>query len=263
MKKVIFMLVALMLFAIGCKKASYCRLDKQNVTVPRSGGVDSIVMHSDVDGFTVEAAPEWVHADVVDSTLILKFAENPQQTERFGEVEISVRGASAKLSIRQIYMATILKPDTTKVEFEKEGGAKTVKIETDGEVKFESPKKVKAVYRNGEIVITAARNDAGTINEIIELKADTLSATISVQVKGNLCPTCVGTGKVRCKACNGRGYNIVIGGSAGYRLPLGCMRCGGRMISPHGGGYGYDVISDGTGRVTCPTCHGKGIAKAR
>ncbi|MGM9869482.1 MAG: hypothetical protein ACI30R_07665 [Sodaliphilus sp.] len=263
MKKVILMLVALMICATGCKKASYFYLDKKEVTVPRSGGVDSIAMHSDVEGFDVEAAPEWVEAEVVDSTLILKFAENTLQTERLGEVEISVRGASVKLPIRQIYMATKLNPDTTKVEFEKEGGTKTVKIETDGEVKFDAPKKVKAVYQNGELVITADRNDAGTINENIVLKADSLSATITVKVKGNLCKTCGGTGKVRCKACNGRGYNIVIGGTAGFRLPLGCMRCGGRMIMPHGGGYGYDAISDGTGRVTCPTCRGTGIAKTR
>lgn len=200
-----------------------------------------------------------MQADVVDSTLILKFAENPQQTERFGEVEISVRGASTKLSIRQIYMATILKPDTTNVVFEKEGGTKTVKIETDGEVKFDAPKKVKAVYRNGELVITAARNDAGTINEKIELKADTLSATISVQVKGNLCKTCGGTGKIQCPACHGWGQV----GVGGMNWPNGCRRCGGRLTIPGGGPYGVDFYSDGTGRVTCPTCHGKGIAKAR
>ena len=257
MQKVILMMVVALVAATGCKKASYFYLEKKKVTVPRSGGVDSIVMHSDVHNFTVEGAPEWVEAEVEDSILILKYAENPLQAERLSAVEISVRGVLVKLPVRQIYKATILKPETSVVEFEKSGGTKTVKIDTDGEVTFDSPKKVKAVYEDGKLTISADRNDGKTIKENIVLKADDLSAIITVKVKGNLCPTCGGTGKVRCPDCNGCG----LVGVGNMNFPNGCRRCGGRLTLPGGGPYGVDFYSDGTGRVTCPTCRGTGVAK--
>ena len=77
MKKVILMMVVALVAATGCKKASYFYLEKKKVTVPRSGGVDSIVMHSDVHNFTVEGAPEWVEAEVEDSIFVFEVCRKP------------------------------------------------------------------------------------------------------------------------------------------------------------------------------------------
>ena len=110
---------------------------------------------------------------------------------------------------------------------------------------------MEAQYRNGKLTVKAPANNGGTTSGIITLTCDEQKAVINVTLKGSFCQTCGGKGTVKCTKCGGRGYWIDNNADGAY---MGCTRCG-------GSGMEWSEINDlieGSGRMTCPTCGGRG-----
>lgn len=85
-------------------------------------------------------------------------------------------------------------------------------------------------------------------------RKSTKARTTHVKKSGK-CSRCHGTGKVKCTKCGGKGY---------YRFYItedgiaGCNKCGGGDQCGAWEPNALSYIRRGTGRMRCPSCHGRG-----
>ena len=260
-KKLFFgMMIALMaVVATSCKKATYLKADKASLTFAIKGGTETVHLSSDVTGFSVEEAPEWVEASIVDSTLTVTVAENTTGAKREGKIVVSVRGQEAAIPVVQNVVATHLSVSEESVTIPKEGGSQDVDVDCDGDVQVDAPGFVTASYANGKLSVSASANDGGSKNGTIKLTADSFSAEVKVKLEGNICQRCKGTGKITCPECHGIGevcYRKDAFGDCSWFD--GCPKCGGKLVSRGGGAYGSDLHASGSGKIKCPDCGGTG-----
>lgn len=245
----------LFLFAIGlvsCKKATYLKADVTEISSTIKGGDIAVGLHSDVANYEVTYTPEWAVPTLKDSILSLKVQPNSTGAVRTDSVVISCAGMSITLPITQYYVATYMNLEVETLSFEKEGGEENVKIDTDGGevVASDLPDGVTATYSNGVMTFKAQPNNAGTIKANVLLSADSIQQKIFVEVKGNICARCNGSGKIKCPYCKGYGETADAAGMHVYC----CTRCGGA-----GGLYcGAMDYRPGSGRMRCPDCNGTG-----
>lgn len=248
----IIVLALVAVIATGCKKATYLRADKASIALSRSGGSVTVTLSSDVDGFSVESAPEWVDAQITDSTLVVSAGENDANSMRSSAITVKAGGLLLEIPIKQVFEATHLSVPSETVVFPKEGGEKTVDVDCDGDVEIRSvPDGVTASYESGVLTIVAKKNDKGAIKGNIQLSAGKLTAEVPVKVEGNICTRCGGSGKITCSTCHGDGFYWTQYYSES--CIWGCERCGG---DGYGGPRGF--CQYGTGKITCPQCHGSG-----
>ena len=256
-----------LLVLTACSGATVINTDKEAVDFTIEGGENTVSVSAD-GRWNVETCPEWATTEIQDSTLVIKTARNETGAVREGYIVLKGKdNVQTVIKVTQAAKCTHINPETDMVEFEKEGGTQTVKIDTDGSPKVEAPEGFTAAYAGGVLTINAPANEGGGKNGEIKLTGDDQSATIAVSQKGNICPTCNGSGKVRCKKCGGRGY--IPDGGGGDSGWYGCSSCGGSgycdRYSEYDDYLGYVVshIDDshyhkGSGKMKCPTCGGSG-----
>lgn len=223
------------------------------VDIPDTGATDSLVVNGSDGNCEIEFAPAWVEATVRDSVVTLKAAANTTGKTRQDVVVVKCGKSQLSVPVSQYVKATKLElPNGKEVKIAREGGSQDLAVVCDGLVTVEAFDPVTATWENGVLKVSAPKNDGHRIKGDVKLTAGELSEVVSVTVDGEVCPTCNGTGKVRCKACGGQGYNFRFDPAPGL---YGCHACGGR-------GYAYRVADasyrEGSGKVTCPTCKGKG-----
>ena len=235
----------------ACSNASYISPSEENVTFTIEGGEQRVTINAD-GNWEIKECPEWVKTEVQDSVLVIMTQRNETGALRKGDIELKGGdNVEVTISVTQAAKCTHINPETDKVEFEKEGGTQTVKIDTDGSPKVEAPEGFTATYAGGVLTINAPANEAGGKNGEIKLTGDDQSATIAVTQKGNICPKCNGTGKVRCTKCGGKGYTY----DEFLESIYGCSKCGGKGKSDRWADYNY---RQGSGKMPCPTCGGSG-----
>lgn len=168
--------------------ATYLRLDPEEVELGKSGKID-VHVGIDYDGYTwkVSYNPSWVAAWNVpgDKNKIDIFADpNDTGSPREGDVNIKSGKQHAILKVRQRAFATYIKPETTEVKFPKEGGTKTIKINTDGTgyTITDCPGAETEIDSDGNLKITVGELDSGTAawGGGITLSEDNVSCYISV-----------------------------------------------------------------------------------
>ena len=245
-----------LLVLCSCGGATYINLSSDLVNFPIEGGEESVNIEAD-GSWEMASCPDWVTTEVQDSTLVIKTARNETGEIRQGDIVLKGKeGVEVSIKIAQATKCSHITPAEEAVEFDKEGGTKTVNIDTDGAIQVEAPEGFTASYADGVLAVTADANDGGKRSGEISLTADDQSATIAVSQQGNICPRCNGTGKVSCSRCRGRGYI-----DTGRDMLVGCSRCGGS------GELDYDYYNDsyssygyhkGSGRMACPDCGGSG-----
>ena len=248
--------VVALLVLTACGGATYITPDKESVNFALDGGED--IVKIDADGsWDIEECPDWVTTDTQDNILVIKTAKN--ETGAIREGDIVLKGKSdveVTIKVTQATKCTHITPDSDSVEFEKEGGTKTVNIDTDGMLQVEASEGFTASFDNGVLTVTAPANDGGAKRGEIKLSGDDQSVTIFATQSGNECQRCGGSGKITCSKCSGKGYvgeyTPADGYMPAYTYTVGCRKCG---------GYGYlegDNYRRGSGQVTCPTCGGSG-----
>ena len=263
MKKSYLLFIVLMLLTVvlgSCKKTTFINPSEQELQFPKTGGEEQITVSSD-GSWNIENCPEWLKVEAKDSTLMLKIGLNDSGAPREGTLELVGGEAKASITVKQADVCTRLIPSTEKVTFPKEGGTETINIDTDGgDVKAEATKGVSADYSNGQLTLTAPANEGGTIKGTVNLTCDEQAATINFTVEGSLCPTCKGTGKVRCSKCGGRGSYDEEFPMPPFGYTYGCTKCGGAGGVAWAGQGAADRSSlrKGSGKMPCPTCGGSG-----
>ena len=269
MKKLLnFISIMALLVLTACSGATVINTDKEAVDFTIEGGENTVSVSAD-GRWNVETCPEWATTEIQDSTLVIKTARNETGAVREGYIVLKGKdNVQTVIKVTQAAKCTHITPETDMVEFEKEGGTQTVKIDTDGSPKVEAPEGFTAAYAGGVLTINAPANEAGGKNGEIKLTGDDQSATIAVTQKGNVCPKCNGTGKIKCSKCGGKGYTSrkLVGDEPGWDIRYyGCKQCGGYgfktgqgLISSSGYLYDGEYIRKGSGHQTCPACGGSG-----
>ncbi len=247
-----------LLVLTACGGATVINPEKNAVDFTIEGGEEKVDVKAD-GTWNVKECPEWVTAEIQDSILVIKTARNETGAVREGDIVLAGKGqVQAAIKVTQAAKCTRINPETDKVEFEKEGGTQTVRIDTDGSPQVEAPEGFTATYAGGVLTINAPANEEGAKNGEIKLTGDDQSATIAVTQKGNICPKCNGTGKVKCSKCGGQGEYF----SEAYMSVFGCSKCGGggqleKPGSSEEDWYDYG-FHKGSGKMKCPQCGGSG-----
>ncbi|MBR5086008.1 MAG: hypothetical protein IKX31_03265 [Muribaculaceae bacterium] len=254
MKKLFnYLSVVALLMLTACNGATFITPDKDAVSFAIDGDEESVNISAD-GSWSISECPEWVTTEVQDSVLTIKTAKNETGAVREGDIILSGKeGVNVKIKVTQAAKCTHITPASDKVEFEKEGGTQTVNIDTDGLPQVEAPEGFTATYAAGVLTINTPANEEGVKNGEIKLTCEDQSATIAVSQKGNVCPKCNGTGKIKCPKCHGRGYTSYGGADAAW----GCKSCGGRGYEGEGMDLD-DCLVRGSGRIRCPQCGGSG-----
>ena len=249
----------------SCSKAKNIEVSEDNITFAINGGEKTIDVTAD-GSYDIQDCPEWVKAETDESSLKLTVGENTTRAVR--DCVIKLVGSDIEVPIRiiQADKCTFIKVSETEVTLPKEGGSKELTVETDGgNIAMNASDGFEATLADGILKITAPANEGGTINGTLTLTCDEVKTDVSVTVEGNICPTCNGTGKVRCSKCGGRG-EIEEDVSIEFHVPpgqflhaYGCPNCGGSGSARSFGPLeGQSPIRRGTGKMNCPTCGGTG-----
>lgn len=246
-----------LLLLCACNGATNITLSSDVVDFPLEGGTDKVVILAD-GNWDITSCPDWVIAEKQDSVLSLKTERNETGKILQGNIVLSgKKGVEVSLKVTQATKCTHITPSKEKVEFDKEGGTETVSIDTDGILEITAPEGFTATYDGGVLTVTADANDGGKRQSEITLSADEQSAKIAVSQKGNICPKCNGTGKVRCTKCGGRGI-IESVNEIGQYSEDGCKKCGGSGWYALWGESSPSDVHPGSGKMTCPACGGSG-----
>ncbi len=260
MKNLSLIAILVALLTLGaCHRATFITPDKAQVEFTLEGGEAPVSVSSD-GSWEVNECPEWVTTELQDSSLLVKVAKNDSGKVREGNIVLASGEVTATIAVRQMAKCTHITAEKDTLEFEKDGGSKTVKIDTDGALQVTAPDGFTADYVSGVLTVTTTANDGGKRSGIITLTADEQTASINVSQAGNICPTCNGTGKVKCTKCGGKGsYDEKIPGPP-FGVTHGCKKCGGSGEEAWGGagGAGRSSLRKGSGSMTCPDCNGAG-----
>lgn len=254
--KQIFRLTLVLAFVVivfgSCKKATTLNPAQTEMEFSKAGGELQIPVGSD-GHWSIENCPEWLKAKATDTALVCKVEPNTTGASR--ECTLVLAGAEnvrASVIVRQADKCTHIDASPSVVTIPKEGGSETVIISTDGaHLDINVSDGITAEFNNNTLTVSAPANEGVTKHGTIAITCEDISKEIIVNVEGNICPTCGGSGKIRCPKCKGKGWypiDVAGGGAA-------CERCGGRW-----NGFTDDSSDwkDGTGRITCPTCGGAG-----
>ena len=262
----IFMLAAVVAVALcSCSKAKSIDVSEDKVVFSIAGGEKSIDVTAD-GSYDIEGCPEWVTAEVGESVLTISVSENGTGAERDCVINLVGDNVSVPITITQADKCTHITVSETEVTIPKEGGRKELTIDTDGaNIVMEASEGISAELKDGMLVINAPANEGGTINGDIVLSCDTVKTEVKVTLEGSICPTCNGTGKVKCAKCGGRGYFSDHGHHGG--VDRGCASCGGGGSKSYDDGwadmsftpsYQNHGFRKGSGQMPCPDCGGTG-----
>lgn len=215
---------------------------------------DSIIISGSDGTCEIEYSPDWMNAEVTDSVVYITMKANDTGKIRKDVVVVKCGASNISIDVEQGIKATHLElPNGDEIKLGKEGGSQELVVVTDGSVKVEGFDGIEAAYDGGKLTVSAPKNDGNRFSGVVKLTAGEFSKEVKVCVDGKVCTTCNGAGTIKCKACSGKGYTFKFDPSPGI---YGCHACGGR-------GYSYRVpepgYRDGKGKVTCPTCKGKGV----
>lgn len=260
MRKKLFVILSLAvaLVVASCSKATYLKVDEKGINLGKEGGKGSLHLRSDGTSFEISYAPEWAQVCLLDSTVVYFATENTDKAFREDSIVITCNDFSVCVNITQAYICTYIKSDCKEITFEKEGGKKDIKIDTDGgALKVDAPEGATAKYEGGRLYVEVNKTDGTGVKRDIFLSYDDQKLVIPLVQKGNFCASCQGTGYTKCPRCNGTGmWEHKRCEDMDDWHSHNCETCGGA----DGGPVMTSSLATlhGSGRVKCKTCGGTG-----
>lgn len=217
--------------------ATYLRVEPNMLVAGKNGG--EIVVEIDYDGYvwSINNIPDWIAVEELNNNFIVKADANLTGRNREGTITVQRGKHLASVSVQQKGQATYIKASKQSINFDREGGLKTVRIVTDGcNYTVEYPDFLTVVTDNNDIKIKANSNSNEYRSGYITISEDYVRTRILV-TQGGTCNVCHGARKVYCSYCNAQG---------GFNYGLFYSQCS------FCGGEGY---------IRCNACKGTGVRK--
>lgn len=215
--------------------ATYLRTEPEVLTAAKGGGTGKVDIDYDGYVWNINHQPDWVGIDEFDSYFEISVEPNKTGQNREGTITIQSGKLLTQVVVRQFAYATVMNVSENKLHFGKDGGEKTVSLETDGcEWKAQFPQWINLnETEDGNLNFTCSGNEGEFRTGSVVIQEDQMVATIFLS-QGGICNVCHGDGEVTCSSCWGTG-------SSGFGFySMSCFACG------------------GAGKVECSTCKGLG-----
>ena len=231
---VIVLIGFVILYRYVMNAATYLRAEPNSIIAAKCGGKTNVSI--DYDGYiwVINHKPDWVSIDENENDFELTVEPNSSGSTRQGTITIQSGRQLALVELSQNANATFIKPSVTELKFNKSGGWKTVKVETDGtKWTLDYPEFLDVETEEDGFIVRVARNNEEFRQGVITLSEDNVSTAIDFRQAG-ICPKCHGQGSTTCTICGGtRG--------SGYGMfYMSCWWCG------------------GDGSIDCADCGGTG-----
>lgn len=210
------------LFRYMMNAATYLRVEPNSVVAAKCGG--SAKVSIDYDGYVwmINHKPDWITINEYDKDFELTFSPNTSGSMRQGTITIQSGSLLAQVELTQNANATFIKPSVSVLEFDKGGGHKKVKVETDGtKWTVEYPKYLEVETVGDGFTVDASNNDGDYRQGTITITEDYVWTSITFYQAGK-CPNCHGQGSMICTLCSG------MGGTGMGMYYMQCGWCGGR-----------------------------------
>ena len=166
--------------------ASYLRVSNDDIYLTANGGNTSISINTD-GIFAVSTAPaSWVSTSINGKTLNLAYSEN-SGTMRDSYLIISSGSKSKRINITQAgKSATRLDLSTYSVEFNANGGSRTIEIYTDGECKISTQPEswANATISGNSISLRVNENSGTKRSDYFEIKSGSYEKRINISQAG-------------------------------------------------------------------------------
>lgn len=255
LSSIILLAVCTVALFVSCSnKATDIKVGEDSIAFDIKGGEKFVAVTAD-GTYDIEGCTEWVKSKIDGDSIVFTVEENTSGAKRDCVVKLTGNGdVAAEIKISQADKCTFLKVSETEVALPKEGGSKDLTVETDGtNITANASNGITASIAGNKLNISAPANQGDAIKGEVTVGCDTISAKVKVTIEGSMCQRCGGKGKIACTRCGGKGYTSDAGGSGTHEMLIGCSKCGGS-----GSDWVLDFIHKGSGRMTCPDCHGTG-----
>lgn len=165
---------------------TYLRADTENINALRPAAEYKISLHSDGKTYKLAHAPAWATTKLKDSLLVCKISENTTHADRADSIVVTNGKLRMLIKVQQTGAASFLRVDDNSVHFSKDGGERTIHVESDGAniTLQNSVSSVQVHYVNGELHISAPPNRERAKSGSITISADGQTATVYVKVEG-------------------------------------------------------------------------------
>lgn len=215
--------------------ATYLRAEPEQIIAAKCGGIANVSI--DYDGYiwSINHKPDWVEIKEHDNDFDLTFDANTSGITRNGTITIKSGSHLAYVEVAQNGVATYIRPSVSSVKIGKNGGSKTVQVESDGTSwTVQYPQYLTVETSSEGFTVNAPSNDGDYRQGYITLSEDNVRLSLLFE-QGGKCPSCHGQGNSICYVCGGMG-------GTGYGMYyVSCIMCGGK------------------GSIYCSVCGGSGV----
>ena len=179
---VVVVIGLVILYRYMMNAATYLRVEPNSIVAAKCGGKTNISI--DFDGYIwfINHKPDWITVDEHDKDFELSFNPNTSGSIRQGTITVQSGNLLAQVELSQNANATFIKPSVSVLKFEKSGGHKTVKVETDGtKWTVEYPKFLDVETSGDSFTVEASTNGGDYRQGIITITEDNVRTSIPFQ----------------------------------------------------------------------------------
>ena len=181
---VVVVIGLVILYRYMMNAATYLRVEPNSIVAAKCGGKTNISI--DFDGYIwfINHKPDWVTVDEHDKDFELSFNPNTSGSIRQGTITVQSGNLLAQVELSQNANATFIKPSVSVLKFEKSGGHKTVKVETDGtKWTVEYPKFLDVETSGDSFTVEASTNDGDYRQGIITITEDNSTEALAQGIR--------------------------------------------------------------------------------
>lgn len=226
------MLVALAAIVTSCQKATFLKVDNNNVKVTVEGAKGDIKIETDGKSVDVLHSPQWVKTNINEENTILHYEVGLNTDRKLREDSIVLESSDLTCSIyiRQTFKATYIKFDTDTVTISRSGGSAEVNVEVDADTPLIVDDHAIAKVEGRKIIINVPETKSKWgLHKVLKVTCDDISANLTIRQESNVCSRCDGEGFLNqdCPVCNGSGAHMC----CNYTGKKRCPNCGGSGVA--------------------------------
>ena len=236
-------ILGLLLFYLFQKnKATYLVTDTNELFFSRKGGDKVVKITTDGNDFDISEHPDWLKVSKSGEGITVNCASRDANDDRSGTIMLKSGRISTPLKVTQRAYATFIKLSETNISMGKDGGSRSITIQTDGGgFNYTAPDycTVNNLTDQG-FTINVNHNSGKHRDGVVKITDGKNVGVLTISQKG-VCSSCGGDGRVTCSVCYGSGVIYDWNYYWNYSYSYSCSNC------------------DGRGTKQCSKCGGSGV----